>query len=157
MTDSLKWLQALDPLIEPLPINDLGPGKVRMLVAHSNWMHYWDSLVMCHFLPYSPAQMTDMTNAVTGWENDLATYLRVGERAATLARLYNLREGWDAAGDTLPKRFFESFESGPLAGVGLPREDFDGARIEYYHQMGWDDEGVPMPGRLAELGIDKLE
>jgi aldehyde:ferredoxin oxidoreductase len=116
-------------------------------------MHYWDSVVMCHFLPYSPSQMTEMTNAVTGWDMTAQDYLRIGERAATLARVYNLREGWDPADDRLPGRFFTAFDDGPLAGVALPREEFDQATREYYRQMGWDDTGVPTSERLDSLGI----
>ncbi len=152
-TESLKWLQELDPGVKPLPANDLSADKVRLLVAQSNWMHFWDSLVMCHFLPYSPRQITEMTNAVTGWELSASEYLRMGERAATLARLYNLREGWNAAQDALPKRFFEKFATGPLAGTALSPEQFETATREYYRQMGWDENGVPTKERLEELGI----
>ncbi|MGE5140120.1 MAG: aldehyde ferredoxin oxidoreductase C-terminal domain-containing protein, partial [Rudaea sp.] len=152
-TESFKWIHELDPDTRPLPANDLSADKVRLLVAQTNWMHYWDSAVMCHFLPYSPSQMTDMTNAVTGWDLTAQDYLRIGERAATLARVYNLREGWDPADDRLPGRFFTAFDEGPLAGVALPRVEFDQARREYYRQMGWDDNGVPTSERLDSLGI----
>ncbi len=152
-TESLHWLQELDGLIQPLPTNDLSAAKVRMLVAQTNWMHFWDSLVMCHFLPYSPAQITEMTNAVAGWDLTVQDYLQMGERAATLARVYNLREGWSSEGDALPARFFQPFERGPLAGVALPSGDFEAARQEYYRLMGWDENGVPRPGKLQELGI----
>jgi len=151
--DSLKELRQLDPAVRPLPANDLSADKVRMLVANSNWMHLYDSAVMCMFLPYSPAQVTDLLNAVTGWGWETRDYLRFGERAATLARVYNLREGWTARDDTLPQRFFEAFKSGPLAGIALPREQFAAATREYYRQMGWDENGAPTRERLRELGI----
>ncbi|MGE5139131.1 MAG: aldehyde ferredoxin oxidoreductase family protein, partial [Rudaea sp.] len=153
-TESLRWLQELDERLHPLPANDLSPDKIRLLVTQSNWMHYWDSAVMCHFLPYSPQQMAEMTNAVTGWDLGPQDYLRIGERAATAARLYNMREGWTAEGDRLPARFFEKFESGPLANVSLPRDQFEQARLEYYREMGWDESGVPTPERLGALGLD---
>ena len=151
--ESIQQLRELDPQIRPLPANDLSADKVRTLVAYTNWMHLFDSAVMCMFLPYSPAQMTELLNAVTGWDAETREYLRIGERAATLARVYNLREGWDARGDTLPDRFFEPFQTGPLAGVPLPRDQFAAATREYYRQMGWDEKGVPTRERLRELGI----
>ncbi|MGB8648247.1 MAG: aldehyde ferredoxin oxidoreductase family protein [Anaerolineae bacterium] len=154
--DMLKWLQELDERLHPLPANDLSADKVRLLVAQTNWMHFWDSAVMCHFLPYSTQQMTEMTNAVTGWDLGAQDYLRIGERAATLARVYNLREGWNSEGDRLPARFFEKLAGGPLANVSLPQEQFDNARKEYYTQMGWDESGVPTPERLQSLGIAKV-
>jgi aldehyde:ferredoxin oxidoreductase len=127
---------------------------MQMLVAETNWMHFWDSAVMCMFLPYNAQQMVDLTNAVTGWDGDVKEYLRIGERAATLARIYNLREGWTAAGDTLPKRFFKSFESGPLAGQEYPEGRFATATREYYRLMGWDEHGVPTHEKLKALGIE---
>lgn len=146
-------LRQLDPLVHALPASDLSADKVRIVTANTNWMHVFDSAVMCQFLPYSPQQMTDLLNAVTGWELTTQDYLQTGARAATLARLYNLNEGWDSKGDTLPDRFFEPFKSGPLAGTGLPREQFAAATHEYYRQMGWDENGVPTRERLQELGI----
>ena len=147
-------LRALEPAARPLPANDLSADKVRMLAAFQNWMHFWDSAVMCMFLPYSVEQMTELTNAVTGWDADAREYLRIGERAATLARVYNLREGWDARDDTLPARFFEPFKAGPLAGVPLPRDQFAAATREYYRLMGWDENGAPTRARMRELGIE---
>jgi aldehyde:ferredoxin oxidoreductase len=146
-------LRTLDPAIRAVPANDLSPDKVRILTVLSNWMHFWDSAVMCQFLPYSTQQMTDLMNAATGWEMTTQDYLRSGERAATLARLYNLREGWNSQEDTLPKRFFEAFASGPLAGTALSRDQFAAATREYYRQMGWDENGVPTRERLRDSGI----
>jgi aldehyde:ferredoxin oxidoreductase len=154
--DGVTNLRMLDPQIRPLPANDLSADKVRMLVANNNWMHFFDSAVMCMFLPYSPQQLTELTNAVTGWDAETREYLRLGERVATLARVYNLREGWDARGDTLPDRFFEPFKTGPLAGVPLPRDQFAAATREYYRQMGWDEKGVPTRERLRELGVESV-
>ncbi len=150
---AVEDLRTLDPAIHAVPANDLSPDKVRIVTAMTNWMHFWDSAVMCQFLPYSTQQMTDLMNAATGWEMTAQDYLRSGERAATLARLYNLREGWDSREDTLPKRFFEAFASGPLAGTALPREQFATATREYYRQMGWDENGVPTSECLRDLGI----
>ncbi|MBI3914264.1 MAG: aldehyde ferredoxin oxidoreductase family protein [Chloroflexi bacterium] len=153
-SEGLNNLRALDPALIPLPANDLSADKVRLLVAMSNLKHFYDSAVMCHFLPYSPQQMTDVMNATTGWEMTPREYLRIGERAATLARLYNLREGWSAAGDTLPKRFFKAFAEGPLAGQEYSVEKFAAATREYYRQMGWDEQGVPTKERLRDLEIE---
>lgn len=152
--DSVAQLRQLDPAIQPLAANDLSADKVRMVVANSNWMHLFDSAVMCMFLPYSPQQLTQLSNAVTGWAADTQEYLRIGERSATLARMYNLREGWNARDDTLPKRFFEPFKHGPLAGQAYPRARFEAATQEYYRQMGWDANGVPTREKLGHLGVE---
>ncbi len=150
-------LTELDATITtPLPANDLSADKVKMLVAETNWMHFYDCAVMCMFLPYSAEQMVNLMNSVTGWDGTTKEFMRVGERAATLARLYNLREGWNAAGDTLPKRFFKAFVDGPLAGQEYSAEKFAAATQEYYRQMGWDANGAPKPEKLKELGIEAV-
>jgi hypothetical protein len=45
--------------------------------------------------------------------------MMVGERANTMARLFNNREGFTTADDALPDRLFEPLESGKLAGVSI--------------------------------------
>jgi aldehyde:ferredoxin oxidoreductase len=108
---------------------------------------------MCHFLPYSPQQLTDVTNAVTGWDMTPLDYLQVGERAMTLGRMFMTREGLDGAYDMLPKRFFQKFASGPLTNVDYTEEKFGAALSEYYAQSGWDASGRPTKEKLTELGI----
>src|SRR5574341_1844552 len=81
-TKDASGLTELDPAIKtPLPASDLSADKVRMLVAETNWMHFWDSAVMCQFLPYNNQQMVDLLNSVTGWDGTLPEYLKIGERA----------------------------------------------------------------------------
>ena len=127
---------------------------MRLLIANANWAHVLDSAVMCHFLPYTPQQLSDALNAAMGWEMTPREYHQIGARAATLARVLNLREGWSTAEDTLPKRFFKAFESGPLAGQEYSREKFKTATQEYYRQMGWNESGVPTRKLLRELGVE---
>ena len=152
-TEGLRWLQAYDGSAKPLPASDLSAEKVKLFRLESNRMHWLDTLVMCHFLPYSPQQLTDVTNAVTGWDMTPLDYLQVGERAMTLGRMFMIREGMDGAYDSLPKRFFQKFASGPLTNVDYTEEKFGTALAEYYVQEGWDARGRPTMEKLTELGI----
>lgn len=69
-------------------------------------------------------------------------------------RLYNLREGIDAAADRLPDRFFDDpIDAGRLAGAVLDRATFTKSVREYYALAGWDDLGRPLPITLASLGL----
>ena len=73
----------------------------------------------------------------------------------TLARIFNLREGFTAADDRLPKRIHEAFASGPLEGVAISPEQLDEAKQTYYEMMGWDREtGVPIRGKMKQLDIE---
>jgi len=72
----------------------------------------------------------------------------------TMARAFNTREGFTAADDRLPARFFEPFREGPAAGNALPADEFERARLTFYHMMGWDEAtGAPTAWKLHELGI----
>jgi aldehyde:ferredoxin oxidoreductase len=74
-----------------------------------------------------------------------------------LARLFNLREGFSADDDRLPRRVMRAFKSGPLQGVEISEESFNWARRRYYELLGWDGEsGVPASSCLASLQLPEL-
>jgi aldehyde:ferredoxin oxidoreductase len=78
--------------------------------------------------------------------------MKVGERVASLGRIFNLRNGFTPQDDVMPQRFFTPQASGPLQGVVLDQETFRKAIEAYYEMMDWPD-GQPSPVRLGELGI----
>jgi aldehyde:ferredoxin oxidoreductase len=141
---------------EPLPFNDLGPRKMALFYHEVNRKHALDSLVVCHFLPYSYSQMAEVLSGITGHDYTVRDFLTIGERAQTLCRLFNLREGLTAADDRLPKRVMKAFLEGPLAGVEITEAAFLAARGEWYRLMGWTAEGVPTRERLEALGVADL-
>ncbi len=101
--------------------------------------------------------MPNALTGVTGVAFSPREILAVGERAQTLARLFNLREGFTAADDKLPKRVTRAFATGPLAGVEINAEALAWARRRYYELMRWDpDTGTPSPESITALGIDEL-
>ena len=88
--------------------------------------------------------------------------MKVGERAITLARVFNVIQGLGPAEDRLPPRMFQPFERGPLKDIALDPDKMKEAIQTYYKMMGWDPEtGVPTPEKLYELqiewAIEKLE
>ena len=156
LTPLMEDLKALG-VLEPLAVDDLSPAKIRILTYHSNWMHFLNSAVCCFFvMVYGSVgfqRVSDLVSAVTGWNTSVFELIKVGERAATLGRIYNLGNGFTAQDDILPKRFFTPQASGPLQGVALDREAFHKATEAYYEMMGWPG-GKPSPTKLGELGID---
>ena len=143
--------------IGPLRTSDLGEDKLQVFYTELNWMHFQDCAVNCHFYPYHYDHMASALSGVTGVEFTVADILQVGARAQTLARLFNLREGFTADDDKLPKRVMKAFKSGPLAGTEITPEAFNWARSRYYELMHWDpDTGVPSDACLRELDIDQL-
>ena len=71
----------------------------------------------------------------------------------TMARLFNLREGFTRADDNLPQRMYEPLHNGKLEGVAIDKGEFEQMLSLYYDMAGWDENGVPTEGKLAELDL----
>jgi aldehyde:ferredoxin oxidoreductase len=108
---------------------------------------------MCFFLKYDDPKLTDIVNAVTGWGISAADLAEVGERSLTLARLFNIREGFGAADDRLPAQVTKPHVTGPLSKVRLDPDDLATQIRAYYAARGWSADGVPLPETLARLDI----
>ncbi|UCF91057.1 MAG: aldehyde ferredoxin oxidoreductase family protein [Desulfobacterales bacterium] len=142
---------------EPVPYLDSGPRKVALFKALQAKRLIADSLVLCALLPYSAAQYAELTAAVTGWDTSVMEQFRIAERILTMCRLFNVREGFSAADDKLPQRFFGPTHGGALSDRSLDPDELEKAKRYYYYLMGWDDQGVPLAGKLEELGIERSE
>jgi aldehyde:ferredoxin oxidoreductase len=150
----MKELRPLG-IIEPLPANDISPRKVALFRLVHLKRIINDSLVVCLFLPYRFEQLARVTSSVTGWDTGVMEQLRVAERILTVARLFNIREGFTVADDVLPRRFFQPKTDGVLADKPLDPTKMEKAKHYYYTLMGWDSQtGTPIPERLEELGIN---
>jgi aldehyde:ferredoxin oxidoreductase len=99
--------------------------------------------------------MVDLVNAVTGWDVNTDETQAIGQRAITLSRVFNMREGLTASDDSLPRRFFDPFQQGEARkAVPLDEAAFEWAKRHYYRLMGWDREtGVPSADALERLDI----
>jgi aldehyde:ferredoxin oxidoreductase len=145
-------------LIEPVDRSDLGPKKVHtFFYAQAIWSLY-NSVGMCDFvgIPIGSLKLKalrDYVNAATGWDMSLWEMLKVGERANTMSRLFNLREGFGIADDQLPERLFEPLQNGKLEGVALDRQEVADALTLYYEMAGWGNNGIPTKAKLAELDL----
>jgi aldehyde:ferredoxin oxidoreductase len=143
--------------IGPLSPYELSEDKLQIFYHEVNWMHFQDCAVNCHFYPYSYEHLATALSGVSGLDYGLHDVLAVGARAQTLSRLFNLREGFSAGDDKLPRRVMKAFKDGPLAGVAISEESFAWAKSRYYELMGWDpDTGVPGADCLRELEIEGL-
>lgn len=125
-----------------------GKGRLVALAVKVNTVV--DSLGLCKVPTLSLIGAFDLeleaalAAAVTGWELAAADLMAVGQAAADLERLFNLRHGLDPAEDRLPERFLQA----PPA--RLTAEKFRRMREEFYAAMGWDPEGrVPQATRRA--------
>ena len=75
-----------------------------------------DSLILCKFLRgvfgdlY--AESADLLRHVTGWDVTAAELCMTARRIVTAKKLFNIREGWTPAEDTLPERFLSEGAAG---------------------------------------------
>lgn len=131
-------------------------GKAGIVAVHQNLAAVIDSLVLCKFsnLAVSEEYYARALGAVTGLSYTVTDLLRIGERIWNLERLYNLRGGFTRADDTLPRRLLkEPVPHGPSQGQVVQLEAM---LDEYYQFRGWDNNGVPTPPKLEELGLADL-
>jgi aldehyde:ferredoxin oxidoreductase len=122
-----------------------------------------DSLIVCKFLrgvfTDLMAEGADMLSAVTGWDVTAQELERIGERIVTIKKLFNEREGWTRAEDTLPDRFLEDALPGdsPSGGARLTRVDLDRMIASYYRARGWAEDGTGPVERTNALGLTRLQ
>lgn len=150
--DSVDW-GTID-ITESVPNTELSPRKARMLYQVGLWRQSINYLGLCNIVPWNYKQIRDMTEYITGWPMSYWKLMKAVERGITLARIFNVREGWTAKDDILPKRFFTSPANGPLKGVSIDPEKLAEAQKIYYQMMGWDESGIPTYARLVELKIE---
>jgi len=118
----------------------------------SNRNGHRNQVGLCHFLAYDDQQSLDIVNAVTGWGMSPEEMVTQAHRGLTLARLFNMREGFTRADDALPRRFSEKLPKH----AGLTGEQLDKIVTEYYVEQGWDPQtGAPTAATLRELELEE--
>jgi len=103
-------------------------------------------------------EFSKMIHYNTGLELSAKEVWECADRAYTLERLFNLREGATRKDDWLVDRYFD--EPTPIGldivrGKAIDREKFKAMLDEYYQIHQWDEKGVPKPETLKKLGLDK--
>jgi aldehyde:ferredoxin oxidoreductase len=131
-------------------------GKSSYVTLHQNSNAAIDSMVVCKFTNMGVADeyFARTLSAVTGIPYATGDMIKVGERVWNLERLYNNREGFTSKDDNLPPRLLnEAPTDGPSKGWVSHLAPM---LKEYYRTRGWDENGVPTPKKLAELGLTNL-
>ncbi len=128
-------------------------GKAGILQVFENLTAVLDSFVFCPFSGFALNEElgSALLISAAGMEISPAELLKIGEKIYNIEKIYNLRAGFARKDDTLPERLFEN--EGADEGYGLPRQEFEAALQEYYHYRGWNEEGIPSPEKLKELGL----
>ncbi|HPQ39998.1 MAG TPA: aldehyde ferredoxin oxidoreductase family protein [bacterium] len=133
-------------------------GKARIVKIAEDMNAMVDSLTACKFvfLGASLEEFARAYTAVTGIASSAQELIHIGERIYYHDRIMNTLNGFDAADDDLPERFFtEPGTGGPGFDVPpLDRGEFLAARARYYRIRGLDDTGRPTRERAEALGLE---
>lgn len=112
-----------------------------------------DASGMCLFSSFAlgAEDYADLIAATTGMPMTAPDLLRIGERIWNLQKLFNLKVGYTKADDTLPDRLLkEPLQEGAPKGRVWQRQPL---LDKYYAARGWDNDGIPTPAKLKELGL----
>lgn len=146
---------------KPADIFEMTRNKAHNYAIAARYWRMQDCLGCCNFGfaprgPMSIERLVDMINAITGWNTNIAELLEGGDRAITLSRIYNHREGFSERDDLLPEQFTRDMKDGPYRGrLGIDSDAFYHMRSDFYEEMGWGrDTGYPTDERIALLGIE---
>lgn len=145
-------------ILEPLELSSIDHRKVRRFFYFQNVFGMVDTLTLCLFA-FAPCryftfkELVDLVRAITGWEMSLWELLKLGERKVAMFRAFNVREGFTKEDDWLPERMFEGILTGPRKGQKVDKDKLRQAIDLYYEMVGWNKDGVPTRGRLAELDL----
>ncbi len=101
----------------------------------------------------STQNMLDFLKAVTGIEVSPEDADKAGRRVIVLERLHNYREGFWRKDDYLPKRFLQEPLAGSSQGATVNLEPM---LNDYYREVGFDDEGIPISKTLERLSLEGL-
>jgi aldehyde:ferredoxin oxidoreductase len=112
-----------------------------------------DSLTVCKFLRHCfddvYADTAHLYSLVTGRPTSADDLRLAGERVTTIKRLFNIRQGWTRADDTLPDRLLEGDDA-------LSRPQLDALIATYYAVRGWSANGTVPDKWLETSGLAPL-
>jgi aldehyde:ferredoxin oxidoreductase len=131
-------------------------GKGKLVRYFEDWCAVIDSLEVCknlagnmELLPLKRA--AELMTAVTGLTFTERQLFDVGERIVNLERVYLVREGITRKDDYLPSRFInEPLPNGASKGSVFEMEPM---LEEYYKERGWNNNGIPLPQNLNQMGL----
>lgn len=134
-------------LRKPVPTDRFSfSGKARIIKIAEDVNAAIDSLVACKFAFFGATleEYGELLTAATGVHYTPETLKSIGERIYLTERFYNCENGFTAADDLLPERFFNEDGS---SGEGIEVPPIDRARFleelqKYYRIRGLNEQGT---------------
>ncbi|TFH07283.1 MAG: hypothetical protein E4H14_08860 [Candidatus Thorarchaeota archaeon] len=134
---------------------------IESMVIERDNKHLTDSMIICHFtwhFPLSREHKITLVNGATGLSYDSESITKFGQRIDTLTRLFNIREGFTRANDSIPPKFWIAQTTGNAKGqkAFVDKEDFERSLDKYYELRGWTSHGVPTQETIDDLGLKSI-
>jgi len=129
--------------------------KPPVVYNMQNYLSVFNPLGMCKFLlmgRVGPKKVARWLNLFCGWDFDMESVLRTGERIFNLKRMYNVKLGVSRKDDMLPPRLFAEAKPDGSAKDVLP--DLGNMLYRYYQLRGWSRDGIPTDEKLRELDLE---
>ena len=96
-----------------------------------------------------------LIHAVTGLNVNAGILQRIALRTLAVERIFNTACNITGRDDWLPDRFYTEEITANRKKLVLNREVFGKMHMDYYHAMGWDDNGKPENETLNALKLGK--
>ncbi|MFC1978865.1 aldehyde ferredoxin oxidoreductase family protein [Chloroflexota bacterium] len=139
-------------------------GKARQVLWQEMCYEAVDCLGICKFHtvflgPNYPnfEEWSKLLYYNTGLELSPLDIWNVADRAYTMERLFNLREGLTRKDDMLVDRYYDEPAPdgiGKVRGSKIDRDKYNAMLDEYYNMHSWNKSGVPQKASLKKLGLD---
>ncbi len=142
-----------------LPKSDIS-NKAGNVIASQHLRPLFDLLGVCRLqymeLGFEVENYEKLFEVVTNRKMSWNEMLAVSERVWHLTRMISIREieGFGRRMDYPPARFMdEPIPDGPNQGHCISRPEVDQLLNDYYAARGWDENGIPTPKKLKEVGL----
>ncbi len=133
-------------------------GKARIIKLGEDTIAAADALTVCGHLLLAATleEYARAYSAATGLAATAQDLLAAGERIDYRERIMNARNGFTAADDDLPLRFFAEpgTDAPDLPVPPIPRADFLACRAAYYRIRGLTPGGLPTREKATALGLE---
>jgi aldehyde:ferredoxin oxidoreductase len=125
-------------------------SKGMIAARAQDFRAFFDSVIMCHFAIVPPETIVKLLNLAIGSSYKLEDILKIGARAVTMKRLFNLKCGLKTEDEKLPKPLLKPHPES-VTDDFVP--DVDAQLDEYYDYRNWDRK----TGRPSETALKQLE
>ncbi len=125
-------------------------NKGHIAARAQDFRAFFDSVIMCHFAIVPPEKIIELLNLAIGTSYHLEDVLKIGARAVTMKRLFNLGCGLKTEDEKLPGQLLIPH---PESATDDFVPDVEAQLEEYYEYRKWDRK----TGRPTDEALDELE